>query len=50
MRYAKWTPRLTWRLRVLFEDGATFAEIAACLGITVMAVTAQAHRMGLRRR
>ena len=44
-----WTPTLVSRLRVLFEDGVSFAHIASELAMSRNAVIGKCNRLGLCR-
>ncbi len=44
-----WTPELTAKLRVLFDEGVSFSHIASELAMTRNAVVGKCHRLGLRR-
>ena len=44
-----WTPILTAKLRVLFNDGVSFSHIASELAMSCSAVIGKCNRLGLRR-
>ncbi len=44
-----WTPTLTAKLRVLFDQGLSFSHIASELAMSRNAVVGRCHRLGLRR-